>query len=82
MANPTKACLEALEQDRSGDWDGAHHIVQSIEHPNAYWVHAYLHRKEGDYSNAGYWYTRAGRSAPSVSLAEEWQEIYDVLGGE
>ena len=57
-------------------------MVQSIDSPAAAWVHAYLHREEGDLSNAEYWYRRAGRSVGSGSLREEWQSILDeLLGG-
>lgn len=74
--------LEALQLDKSGDWDAAHRIVQNIDDRRAYWVHAYLHRKEGDLGNASYWYSRAGRSKPDVPLDEEWQTIYDEISGQ
>ncbi len=73
---------KALKLDRDGDWDGAHTIVQNIEHPDAYWVHAYLHRKEGDQWNAGYWYRRAGRSEPEYGLDQEWQELCEYIGSQ
>ena len=68
--------LEALEIEKKGDWDKAHKIVQVIEHELAYWIHAYLHRKEPDLSNAYYWYSRAGKPMPEYSYAQEWEEIY------
>ncbi len=67
--------LQALLCDARGDWDGGHKIAQGIENASAAWVHAYLHRKEGDLSNAGYWYRRAGRRECRSSLTEEWDEI-------
>jgi hypothetical protein len=65
----------ALWQDAHGDWTGAHATVQDLETPEAAWVHAYLHRREGDESNARYWYARAGKPACRLSLDEEWDAI-------
>jgi len=53
------AYLQALWYDGKGDWEQAHEIIQDIEDAKAAWVHAYLHRKEGDNGNARYWYNRA-----------------------
>lgn len=69
------AYLEALWYDAKGDWERSHHIVQDLGSATASWIHAYLHRKEGDKGNAGYWYSRAGRSMPGYSLEKEWEEI-------
>jgi hypothetical protein len=67
--------VRALWHDATGDWDGAHRVAQDVETPEGAWVHAYLHRKEGDQSNAEYWYRRA-RIAPSVlTLDAEWEEL-------
>jgi hypothetical protein len=63
--------LAALWYAAKGDWDKAHDITQPGG-PELDWVHAYLHRVEGDLSNAGYWYRRAGKPAASASLDEEW----------
>ena len=71
--------LKALDLDKKGDWDGAHQIVQNLNHNWANWIHAYLHRKEPDLSNAAYWYRRAGRKIPEYSLEKEWKEIYDYI---
>jgi hypothetical protein len=72
--------LQALWQDAKGDWDAAHKLCQSREgDPSCDWVHAYLHRKEGDLSNAGHWYRRAGRPASTQSLAQEWESIAQAL---
>jgi hypothetical protein len=71
--------LQALWWDRKGNWDGAHSCVQAAEDPRAAWVHAYLHRKEGDLPNASYWYRKAGRPVASGSLDEEWASIAEAL---
>jgi hypothetical protein len=72
----------ALWQEAHGDWDGAHATVQDVETPAAAWVHAYLHRREGDQANARYWYTRAGQPVCRLSLDEEWADIATSLLGE
>ena len=71
--------LTALWWDAEGDWAKAHECAQQSESPDHAWVHAYLHRKEGDIDNARYWYGRAGRSVFSGSLEEEWKEIAKEL---
>jgi hypothetical protein len=71
--------LIALWHDAKGDWDKAHELSQSIHTARGSWVHAYLHRKEGDLSNAAYWYTRAGKDLPSIRLEEEWERLVTVL---
>ncbi len=72
-ANPI---LTALWHDAKGDWTAAHNIAQTQEGAPAYdHLHAYLHRKEGDSSNAGYWYRRAGKLVFNGSLDEEWQAL-------
>lgn len=69
-------CLDAMWYEKRGDWDRAHKIVQDIDSETASHVHAYLHRREGDQSNAGYWYRRAGRPFPSgLSLDLEWSDL-------
>ena len=80
-AVPTAALPEvlALWHDAQGDWDRAHEVVQDLETRDAAWVHAYLHRKEGDASNARYWYGRAGHPVFRGSLDEEWTHIADAL---
>jgi len=67
--------LLALWNDASGKWNDAHNIVQEIDHPDAAWIHAYLHRKEGDEFNAKFWYNLAGRKFATKTLSEEWEEI-------
>ncbi|UXE65328.1 MAG: hypothetical protein KA713_12615 [Chryseotalea sp. WA131a] len=71
--------LVALWHDGRGDWKSSHNIVQDIETKEAAWVHAYLHRKEGDDANARYWYARAGKKFPKFDLKQEWREIVDEL---
>jgi hypothetical protein len=71
--------LRAMWHDAKGDWESAHRIAQDDDSREAAWVHAYLHRREGDDGNAGYWYRRAGRSAARGPLESEWQEIVDAL---
>jgi hypothetical protein len=71
--------IQALETERAGDWNAAHQMVQEINSEEAAWIHAYLHRVEGDLGNAAYWYRRAGRPECTSSLKEEWQVIFDAL---
>ena len=75
----TSIYLKALWHDAKGDWDKAHELIQNVPDKNASWIHAYLHRKEGDISNADYWYFQAGRKRPSSTLNEEWDEITKEL---
>lgn len=74
---------QALWHDARGDWDAAHGCAQDVHDRDGSWVHAYLHRKEGDLGNAGYWYARAGRPtpAPGVTLEAEWAQIARALTG-
>jgi hypothetical protein len=73
------ASLQALWYDASGDWNRAHKIVQGEDSKDAAAVHAYLHRKEGDLSNADYWYGRARRARSARSLDDEWRELAEAL---
>jgi hypothetical protein len=73
--------LAGLWWDAAGDWKRAHEAVQEDEGPDGAWVHAYLHRKEGDLGNAGYWYRRAGRSPATGTLDAEWEAIVAALLG-
>ena len=67
--------LVSLWWDRKGDWARAHAIAQEIPTVQGSAVHAYLHREEGDLWNADYWYRRAGRRRPELSLAREWERL-------
>ena len=71
--------LQALWFDGKNDWEKAHQLAQEIGDREGAWIHAYLHRKEGDPGNARYWYDRAGRSMPAVSLEKEWEDIVRAL---
>jgi len=73
------AALLALWWQRKGDWEQAHEAAQSDESLYAAWVHALLHREEGDLSNAGYWYRRAKRDVCSDPLETEWEAILSAL---
>ena len=81
LASPARlpAAVQALWWDGRGDWDRAHQNAQAQDDNIGALVHAYLHRKEGDLANAGYWYARAGRSMPAVTLAEEWAALVAEL---
>ena len=67
--------LQALWWAAKSDWDQAHKIVMEEEGADAAWVHAYLHRVEGDLPNAGYWYRKAGKSVATGALVTEWDAI-------
>jgi len=71
--------LVALWHDARGDWARAHEVAQDIHDESGAWVHAYLHRKEGDLGNAGYWYRRASQPVARGTLAEEWDAIVTAL---
>ena len=73
--------LTALWWAGKGNWDKAHEIVQSESGPDAAWVHAYLHRVEGDLGNAGYWYRQAKKPVAKDSLETEWERITSALLG-
>ena len=71
--------LQGLWWDAKGDWDKAHERAQEREDKAGMHVHAYLHRKEGDQSNAEYWYRRAGAKPSTLTLDEEWAELAQAL---
>jgi len=73
--------LQALWFDAKKDWDKAHQIVQDISDKKASWIHAYLHRKEGDVFNSEYWYNRAAKKRPNIPLDKEWEEIAETFLG-
>ena len=70
---------QSLWWDAKGDWDKAHQLADKRHDTNGSWVHAYLHRKEGDQGNAGYWYRRAGKPVSKGSLDAEWTAIAKAL---
>ena len=71
--------LQALWREAKGDWQGAHALAQAQDDAEGAWVHAYLHRVEGDLANAGYWYRRAGRAPSNQPLPEEWAAVVAAL---
>jgi hypothetical protein len=73
------SALRALWHDGRGDWDAAHTVAQDIDDATGAWIHAYLHRKEGDLGNAAYWYDRSGQPIATDSLDTEWQRIVTAL---
>ena len=74
--------LAGLWWDGKGDWARAHESAQQDEGTEGSWVHAYLHRKEGDHSNAAYWYSRAGKPVCREPLDSEWASIVKKLLGQ
>ena len=83
MSNPNNELLRAVELALAGDWDAAHHIVQQHEDDaTASWIHAVLHKMEGDLSNSRYWYRHSGRlkhadDEPRAELAAIQAELRD-----
>jgi hypothetical protein len=72
--------MQALWWDAKGNWAKAHALADQRHDTTGSWVHAYLHRREGDHGNAGYWYRRAGKEMPArLSLDEEWGSIVSKL---
>ena len=72
---------QALWLAKAGRWDDSHDLCQDIPDPAGAWIHAYLHREEGDLGNASYWYHRAGKELPviSVTLDQEWDQIASAV---
>lgn len=75
----TSVYLQALWYDAKGNWKKAHSLVDDLEGSTSAAVHAYLHRVEGDNWNANYWYKRAGKTMPDMSLQEEWNALVEEL---
>lgn len=71
--------VETINTANNGNWEKAHKIVQDIEHELAYWIHANLHREEGDISNSKYWYRRVGREFTEMDLEEERRLIKEEI---
>jgi hypothetical protein len=80
-ASELDAPLAGLWWTAKGGWDQAHKLVQDEPTAEAAWVHAYLHRVEGDLGNAGYWYRQAGKPVATGPLEAEWEEIVEALLG-
>jgi hypothetical protein len=73
--------LKALWHAGRNEWDAAHGIAQTVDDAEGAWVHAHLHRREGDLGNASYWYSRAGKRRSRAPLEEEWEQIVLALLG-
>ncbi|TVZ14468.1 hypothetical protein [Maribacter sp. MAR_2009_72] len=71
--------LKAMWYDAQENWEAAHDIAQELHSKLGSWMHAYLHRKEGDRFNSGYWYRLAGRTYPDISLDVELQKIVEFI---
>lgn len=71
--------LQSLWFDGKGNWEHAHDLVNDLMDEDSAYVHAYLHRKEGDQWNASYWYRNAGKPKPSFSLEEEWEQLVNYF---
>ncbi len=71
--------LAALWWAGNDDWNKAHELVMDEDGPECAWVHAYLHRVEGDLDNARYWYRQARRPPAKGELAAEWAAIAAAL---
>jgi hypothetical protein len=86
LKNPTppdtSVYLKALWFDAKDNWKAGHNLIDHLEDKRACWVHAYLHRKEGDVWNADYWYNKAGRKRPTMSLQEEWEDLVKAFVNE
>jgi len=74
--------LRVLWLDAKGQFDAAHELAQSLPDPDGARLHAYLHRKEGDLDNAGYWYRRAKSPMPSAPLVSEWRALAEHYLGQ
>jgi hypothetical protein len=74
-----EGALLALWWEGRGNWERAHKVATEVAGANGAWVHAYLHRKEGDVGNAAYWYGQAGRKMGSGDLRAEWESIVAEL---
>ncbi len=71
--------LQGLWYDKKVGWDKAHDLLGDASDTDSAWVHAYLHRREGDSNNAIYWYKRSGKPESQESLDEEWDRIASQL---
>lgn len=75
----TSVYVQALWYDAKGNWEKAHELIQDLPDKQAAWIHAYLHRKEGDQWNADYWYRNAGKQRPALTLQQEWEQLATAL---
>jgi len=72
---------QAMWMSHAGKWDEAHTLCQNISGSDGCWIHAHLHRQEGDHDNAAYWYSRANKPMPprNLSITEEWHQLVNAL---
>lgn len=73
--------IQALDMTAQGDWDGAHQLIQDVNDELGCLIHGYLHREEGDFNNANYWYSRVGQAVPDNSIEEEFDRLYQLAEG-
>lgn len=71
--------IKALADAKEGKWNEAHRLIQSMADRDSCLIHGYLHRVEGDFENARYWYSLAKQTMPQNSLEEEWNRLYDLI---
>jgi hypothetical protein len=76
---PLTPSLQALWWAAKDDWERAHQIVMAHDDRDCAWVHAYLHRREGDLPNARWWYNESKRPVATGSLDNEWSAIVRAL---
>lgn len=72
---------QALWMARAGKWDAAHDLCQNVPGNAGFWIHAHLHRQEGDHPNAAYWYSRSEQPIPprDLTIADEWSQLVEAL---
>lgn len=81
MPDGLSSARQALWMARAGKWDEAHDVCQNISGSAGCWIHAHLHRQEGDHGNAAYWYSRAGKPVPArnLTITREWHDLVEAL---
>lgn len=81
MPDHLSDALKTLWLSKAGKWHEAHDICQEMHDRTGSWLHAHLHREEGDLWNADYWYQRAGKKSPgkNVTIEQEWQQMVQVF---
>ena len=77
--NKWSMAIQALWWAKKGNWKKAHDLAQDAGTIEGDWVHAYLHREEGDLQNASYWYDRAGKAVCQTNLSTEWKQMANEL---
>ena len=79
LPNESSVYLQSLWYDANGDWQKAHNLIDDLDDNTAAAIHAYLHRVEGNTTNANYWYRHAGKLMPYISLRDEWKTLVEGL---